>query len=318
MSEFEGIGEGHLGGGDAGSVDPAPPSSPPASNDHAPEPAARPSMDETIGKAFDRPARNGNGQFAAKPKPIDAPHSWSQQLRDAHWANLHPELQRYVAQREAEAHRTITGMGTQAKALEPYERVVTHFGADFAARGLEPAQAFHVLANAQRELDRNPKQAISYLMQSYGLSPGDFLDHKQSTRVSELERQLVEANRELSSSRAHREAELKDFAKRNPHFERVRDVMASLMQLTTPEGYAKYPTLEIAYQAACAADPTISGQVQAQQRKSEEAKREEEARRKAAEAQKAARVNVRSGSHVFQAPKTMDETIRDLARKHYG
>jgi hypothetical protein len=71
-----------------------------------------------------------------------------------------------------------------------------------------------------------------------------------------------------------------------------------------------------AYDMAVNAKPDIRRRIQADQRKAEEDKRTADARSKADQARRAASVNVRSVP-VGANPKTMDDTLTEIARRRY-
>jgi hypothetical protein len=332
-------------------VNPPPAGTPPATE-------AAPSIDDTLAKAWDdsqreTPERNERGQFVSKsgsgkeppaddktdpavqppdkaPEPaklpvIDVPNSWTAEAR-AHWAKLPPEAQAYIAQRESEAHKAITSQGERLKSYEPLEQVITYFKDDIARRGIQPAQSFAALLHAQRQLDADPIEGLIGIARTYGYDLRALLQGQQQLaptpvdpRIGQLEQRLGQAEQnyqrqqEAASQRERAEinATLTEFAKDKPHFESVRTLMASFLY----DDHAT--TLQEAYDMAVNASPAIRQRIQTDQRKADEEKREQELKAKAAGALKSAKVNVRSGT-AHPNPKTMDDTIDEIARRAYG
>jgi hypothetical protein len=268
----------------------------------------------------------------AAPVPtIDPPNSWAAEAR-AHWAKLPPEAQTYIAQRESEAHKAITSYGERLKSYEPLDKVITQFKSDFEKRGLDAPRALATLFEAQRQLDNNPIDGLISIGLSYGIDLRSLLAGQQGAlpasdpRVGQvqqevqtikqtLEQQLKQQQEQQAAADA---AMVKEFAKDKPHFEDVRALMASFMK----DGHAE--TLQDAYDMAVNASPKIRARIQADQRAAEEKKRQEleskaqeEAKRKAADAAKAAKVNVKSGT-AHPNPRTMDDTLEEIARRAYG
>lgn len=269
----------------------------------------------------------------AKPV-IDPPHSWSGEHK-AKWATVPPELQTYIANRESEAHAAIASAGRYIKSHEPFDQLIQHHQEKFAKRGISPAQSFATLLAAQDALDENPLSGILQIGLSYGIDLRPYLQGAQQQpgqasqpdpMVSQLRAELSEIKGKMTASeRAAQEAAqsaqdqqiaqanvaITDFAKDKPHFEEVRVLMGRLIE----SGEA--PDLNTAYDMAVNAKPDIRQRIQADQRKADEAKRLADQKAKADAARKAAATNVRSGPST-QSPKTMDDDLQEIARRHYG
>lgn len=269
----------------------------------------------------------------AKPA-IDPPHSWSGEHK-AKWATVPPELQTYIAQRETDAHKAITRAGEYIKSHEPFDQLIQHHQEKFARRGISPAQSFATLLAAQDALDENPLSGIVQIGLSYGYDLRPYLQGAQQQGgqpmqvdpvVAQLRAELSEVKGEMTAGKraameAQRAAEeqqfaqantvITDFSKDKPHFEDVRVLMGRLIE----SGEAK--NLNEAYDMAVNAKPDIRQRIQADQRKADEAKRQADAKVKADAARKAAATNVKSGT-VTKSPKTMDDDLQEIARRHYG
>jgi hypothetical protein len=314
-----------------------------------------PSLDEDLRSIWDKrnPPRE-NGRFAAKnptesatdpaapvtenavqtaettqeqAKPaIDAPISWTAEQK-AKWASLPPDTQAYIAQRDKESHEAITRAGQQIKAFEPIGKVIEQFAHVFQKNGLQPHDGIARMMAVNEMLETNPRSAIEQIARAYGVnlqgetaqeaSPGD-------ARVAELEAELGKIKTHLTAQqRQQYEAEstalareIADFANDpknpRPHFESVRKVMAGLMQSGAAE------TMQEAYDKAVYADPTIRQSILADQQKAAEEKRKTDEAERVKAAKKAAGVNVKSSPGQNNVARTLDDDLREIARKHYG
>jgi hypothetical protein len=267
----------------------------------------------------------------AKPA-IEAPQSWSAEAR-AHWAKLPPEAQQYIAQREGEAHKEITSRGEKLKAFEPLDGVLQSYKDDLSRRGVQPAQAVAMLLEAQRKLDADPLGGLVNIGLTYGIDLRPLLQgqapvvSQSHPEVEAIKRELSElkqqqtarAQQEEQATVSKAEALVSEFKKDKPYFQDVEAEMLALIpafRQRHPEASHK-DLLDKAYDAAIHANATIRERILTDQRKAEEAKRAEEAAKRAEEARKSGKVNVRSGT-AQPTPKSMEETVDELARKFYG
>jgi hypothetical protein len=260
-------------------------------------------------------------QEQAKPA-IDAPLSWTAEKK-AEWASVPPALQEYISLRDKESHEAITRAGQQIKAFEPIRNVIEQYGHTFQKNGLQPHDGIARMMAVNEMLEANPRAAIAEIAKAYGVNlqgetaqdanPGD-------ARVAELEAELGKIKTHLTAQqRQQYEAEstalareIADFAKDKPHFESVRKVMAGLMSSGAAE------TMQDAYDQAIYADPTIRQSLQVDAQKAAEDKRKADEAERVAKAKKAAGVNVKSSPGQSNQTKTMDDDLREIARRHYG
>jgi hypothetical protein len=261
-------------------------------------------------------------QEQAKPA-IDAPVSWTAEQK-AKWATLPPDTQAYIAQRDKESHEAISRAGQQIKAFEPIGEVIKQYSHVFQKNGLQPHDGIARMMAVNEMLETNPRAAIAEIAKAYGVNLQGATDEQNASpdnpRIAELEARLARQESHLTAQlRQQQQAEaaelareIADFAKDKPHFESVRKVMAGLMNSGAAE------TMQEAYERAVYADPTIRQSLLAEeQTKAAEKRKAEEAERVKA-AKKAAGVNVKSSPGQSNAPKTMDEDLWAIARKHYG
>jgi hypothetical protein len=319
----------------------------PVVENNTPEPSLEDNLLDIWNKRH--PERESNGRFASKnpteqaaeappvtenavqtaetvveqAKPaIDAPISWTAEQK-AKWASLPPDTQAYIAQRDKESHEAISRAGQQIKAFEPIGKVIEQFAHVFQKNGLQPHDGIARMMAVNEMLEANPETAIREIAKAYGVNLSGETEQNAdpaSREVAELKAELARVKSHLTAQDRQREAaegqtlarEIADFAKDKPHFEAVRKVMAGLMSSGAAE------TMQEAYDRAVYADPTIRQAILADEATKVEAKRKEEEAKRVQAAKKAAGVNVKSSPGQANAPRTMDDDLREIARKHYG
>ena len=274
-------------------------------------PLVQPNADQTAEKVVEQ----------AKPA-IDAPLSWSAEKK-AEWSSVPPTVQEYILQRDKESHEAISRAGQQIKAFEPISKVIEQYGHVFQKNGLQPHDGIARMMAVNEMLESDAPTAIREIAKAYGVNlQGETTQDADSgnREVAELKAELARVKSHLTAQDRQREAaesqtlarEIADFAKDKPHFESVRKVMAGLMQSGAAE------TMQDAYEKAIYADPTIRQSLQADAQKAAEDKRKAEEAERVVKAKKAGAVNVKSSPAASNGPRTMDDDLREIARKHYG
>lgn len=317
-------------------------------------------IEKTMSDAYDKinPPRSEGGQFAPKDKAtispkdanaffddaektnsdqtqtpastepakpaIDAPVSWSAEMK-AKFASLPPDAQAYVAQRESEAHKRISELGTQAKAYEPIRAVVEQFSHVFQKNGLQPHDGIARMLAVNEMLERDAPTAIRQIAEAYGvdLSNGQTQSDESAevralkSEIQNLKRQVGETvskvtareRSEFEREQAELASAIEKFSKDKPHFEAVRKVMGGLMQTGAAE------SLDEAYEMAIHANKSIRETLEADKRKAEQEKQAEEAKKKADAAKKAASLNVK-GTHGSPAKRgSWEDTMRAVGER---
>jgi hypothetical protein len=260
-------------------------------------------------------------QEQAQPA-IDAPVSWSAEQK-AKWATLPPDTREYIAQRDKESHEAISRAGQQIKAFEPIRAVIEQYGHTFQKNGLQPHDGIARMMAVNEMLETNPRAAIAEIAKAYGVNLSGESEQNatpESQRVAELEARLAkteshltaQARQQLDAENKALAREIADFAKDKPHFESVRKVMAGLMNSGAAE------TMQDAYDKAIHADPTIRQSLQVEAQKAAEEKRKAEEAKRVSAAKKAAGVNVKSSPGQSNTARTLDDDLREIARKAYG
>lgn len=267
---------------------------------------------------------------------IDPPISWSAENK-AKWESVPPDLRQYIAQRDKEAQTAISRYGQHLKAYEPLGQVVDHFKDTFQRNGIAPADGIARLLAVESRLASDPTEAIKDIAKAYGVelsaliteTPADGAPQQGTLppEVSALKAELAQTKAELGKITSHLTAQerarlqaenaalfkqIADFANGKPHFDNVRHLMGAMIMAD------ETLSLEDAYERALYADPNTRQRILSDQRKAGEEKQAQEARKRATDAKKAASVNVRSTSVAGGNPKTMDDTLRETARRLYG
>lgn len=284
--------------------------------------------------ASDTPAENVSDQnpIEAKVEPvqpaIDAPISWSAEMKSK-WSTLPPDAQSYIAQREGEAHKRISELGQQVKAVEPIRNVVEHFRDTFTRNGLDPADAIARMLNVESMLERDPVATIHEIARAYGvdLSGGQSAQGEQQsesgevralkTEIAQLKRAIGEtASKVTARERSEQDREqaaiaekITSFAKDKPHFEKVRRHMGALMSAD------EALSLDDAYEMAIHAVPEIRNTILAEKQKAEAEKAEKERAEKAKEAKRVGSLNVKTGSASPAKAGRWEDTVDAVARR---
>jgi hypothetical protein len=279
---------------------------------------------------------------AVETPPVAVPESWPADVKERFQA-LPPEfrdVQEFVAQRDREQGDAIDRIGHEIHAVEerlmqsePLENVVQAYQDEFVRRGIHPAQAFHSLLNAQRMLDSNPLGGIVQLGRSYGfdllpilqqagvqvqpLQQAQQFDPNVAALQSELQqiksKMTAQEQAELEAQNQRLDAAIAEFAKDKPYFDEVRPDMAVLLRGGAAKDIAE------AYDKAIHANPSTRARVQQAARQADEAKRAAEQKAKADKARKSTAVNVKSApASRSNTQKTIDDTLNDVASRHYG
>jgi len=321
------------------SLEDATPATPTPEAAPSPAPAAEApsggSMDDTLSKAWDAlqtegdkstdtsgqlPEKSGHQDLAkpaaAQANPAEAapatpaPHSWQAEMQ-AKWAALPPDVQTYIAQREAEAHRAISEQG---QAVAGYQRLFDQFG---VPKGYEHQLTQELLA-AQHFLNTNPVEGLKWLAQSYGVDLNQIAQPpEQATddlfRDPRLDKQVLPEMQRLqqtiqglaghltqqqqaayAAERGETVKIVESFAKDKPLWAEIeQDVVAEITALkATQPNMPKSQMLEKAYERALWANPA------ARQKHLEkiDADKRAEAAKKASEAKRIASMNVRTGA----------------------
>jgi hypothetical protein len=311
-------------------------------------------IEKTMSATYDKinPPRSEEGQFSSKDKAeagaepdkpitdqaqtteaveplkaaIEAPVSWSAEMK-AKFATLPPDVQAYAVQRDGEAHKRISELGTQVKAYEPIRAVIEQHGETFRRNGLQPHEGLARMMAVNDMLERDAPAAIKQIAEAYGVDLSNGAADTQGNENAEvrslkaeiqtLKRQVGETVSKVTArERSEFEREqtelastIEKFSKDKPHFEAVRKAMAGLMQSGAAE------TLDDAYDMAIHANKSIRETIGADKRKADQEKQAEEAKKKADAAKKAASLNVRGTNGSPAKRGSWEDTMRAVGER---
>ncbi len=220
---------------------------------------------------------------------IQAPEHWSDDGK-AVFEKLDEPAREYLLKREKEFEK---GIAEKSDKLKPYEEALKPFEPMLKMRGIDPGKAIRYWAQAQAQLDADPKAALLAMAKSYNVelseSSNDTGDDGDTGWVDPEVKKLREEIAELKSqsqtsqvqqqSYAQQDAYLKiqEFSEakddkgnlKHPYFEQARSVMQGLIQSGVSTD------LEDAYERAVWALPEYRDDyAQKQQKAAEEAARE--------------------------------------------
>lgn len=290
-----------------------------------------------VTESTDQPAEKAVEQPTAA---IDTPLSWSSEMK-ARFAALPPEfrdLQQYAAQRDKEQQGVISRAGQEIKTFEPVKQLLEQNGDTFRKYNLSQTEGLSRVLGLANWMETDAPAAIKELCKAYNVDPKGLAPQPTTEaaateqgapdpRVSTLEQTLAATQTELKkvtsyltaqqrsaleSEQAALSRQIAEFAKERPHFDAVRKHMGALM------GADESLTMEQAYEQATYAVPDIRQRILADQRKAEEDKRNKERAAQAAEAKKAGSINVKSATSAGKAPKSMDDTLREIAARRFA
>ncbi len=285
-----------------------------------------PSAGEETTQTTDQPEAQ-----ATEPEPpaIEAPASWSADKK-ATWATLPRDVQEYVAQREADAHKAISEKGSRAAAYDAVEAAIGEHRAQLVAEYGSIDRAIGSLANIAIEAGRRPADFVRWFAQQHGVdlstltqpagtpaAPVDPHIARLSQTVDTLHTHIRQQDDARLASVIAEFSEAKDASGKplRPHFDAVRGAMAKLMQ----SGIAA--SLDDAYDMATRMDKAVWAQIEADKEAAREAAAQAKAAKAAAEARKAASVNVKPVGAVAGSPvagATMRDTMAAVFAERMG
>lgn len=266
----------------------------------------------------DQPATEGN---EPPPAAIEAPQSWSAEMK-AQFATLPPDAQKYVAQRESEAHAKISDQGNRLKAFDGLSHVLEPRRAELMAsygsveKGLSDLMALHARYHT------DPVSVIVGLAQGAGIRLDQLpqLAQQAPPQAQRVDPHVAALHNEVAAlkstitTQAYGEAEkiVEAFKAKpeNKHYAAVEPRIAELIN----SGVAR--DLPTAYKMAVRENDTLLEQDFAERATAAKAKADAEAKRLADEARKANVVNIRTpGARASGGPAS--GTIRSSLERAY-
>jgi hypothetical protein len=265
----------------------------------APEPAKQVNSTSSVvsTSAPSSPAATSGTPAAPSTAPAGPPPGWDAEAK-ALYPKLPPAIQAAVSRREEEVSR---GFAQYAQAKQELERVIAPRRQYYSGDGVSDTQAIDNIWKWFEALKNSPNEALPALAQMFGatISSGAPADSPQvnpevaalRAHIQRLEGQVGQVAGTFEQQQvAARRAEIAEFAKDKPHFERVRVTMGRLMSAGVAQG------LTDAYQQAVRITPEVSAALAAEEKAAADKAAAEAALRGRPGSQRRASVSVRGGS----------------------
>lgn len=281
----------------------------------------------------------GEEQPGSTPVDVPLPPNWNgkAELADA-WNAIPADKRAIIAEHQQELHSRLSNMGRDVATYKPLQEAASEFAEYFNGnlkgsdgQPISPADGVRYLANIQRMMDRNPRETILSIIDTYGLKEelakvfgGQVQQVPQDQKIlldkiAGLERTIQglrdPANIEQVLEKRELQTEISRFAQSKPlyaHVEADLPFFISKAKTQLGEGASRTAILDRAYDLAVQADPALRAQTEA-------AKAAEVVDSAKAEAAKRATgVNVTSTSSGKARQPTIDDelsAIWDKSRK---
>lgn len=251
----------------------------------------------------------------ATSEAVEPPDSWTSEARER-FANLDPETQAYIVQREQEQAAGVAKLKetfeSKAAIADEFTEIVRPYEAQMRAEGATPAQAVQTLLNTAQILRTgSPQQKeaiIRQTAQQFGVNlsapePGE-LDEFADPNVAALQQQVADLTnfitQQMQTTQAETErgiiSEVEAFSSAKndkgeplrPHYSAVEADMIPLIAAIRGQhpGKSNAEVLSEAYDRAVYANPETRKLVLESEAKAAEAKRLEDAKKAATEAKR--------------------------------
>ena len=266
---------------------------------------------------------------------IDMPASWAADRKEL-WDKLSPDIKQFVADRESQAQSRLSELGRAVKATEPLKPHLEALEGLARANGLQSTDALQRLVTAGYRLQQDPKSAIQWLAQSYGVdlsqlapSPQIGSDVPESAhinaltqKISQLERVIAETSHRMTSREqqemAAREQTLttsiEKYAEGKDYWSDIEnEVLNQIVAIkhADPNKVQADPmaVLKEAEERAIKLTPVVSEKLEKAAKAEADKKAKEESAKKAAEAKRLASINVKS--QAGSSPKSQFKSFED-------
>lgn len=198
------------------------------------------------------------------------------------WDKLSEPFRQALREQERNASQAIEKHSTAAKAWEPLSEQLKPYAAQLQAQGQSPQQFVSGLVNIYDYLQKDPVAALNWLAQQrlgtdiIGIAEWQQQQGYQPQQPDPLKQELEQLKARLSNyekqgatqERARLEAQIQAWAKDKPHFEDVRELMASLANAPLNRG----ASLDQLYEAALLAHPQLRQRILMDKQRDEAAK----------------------------------------------
>lgn len=230
---------------------------------------------------------------ADQAEKVLIPKTWQNDKRRDLFIKAPPEVQRALAEREAETEQ---GVAKLQQRYSQYEQLVSPIRQQLAIEGRSPEQYLGALMAADNMLRTNPMHGIAQIARMYGVdlgavtqqAPQQDMGNPLHAELMTLKQQLEEIKAQpIKMAEAEAGQQIEQFAAdpANRFFPQVRALMSSILQ----SGAAT--SLKDAYELATSAHPEIRKTLEAEKAAQAQAAQAEAAKRAAIEAQRSAAMN---------------------------
>lgn len=266
---------------------------------------------------------------------IDMPASWAADRKEV-WDKLSPEGKHIVSERESQFQSRLSELGRAVKATEPFKPHLEALDGLAKANGLQSQDALARLVAAGHRLQQDPKSAIQWLAQSYGVDLTQLVPMPQigsdtpesahinalTQKISHLERALAETSnrmtareqQELQAREQTLTSSIEKFAEGKDYWSDIEgEVLHQIVAIKSadPQKVQADPmaVLKEAEQRAIKLTPKVSEKLAQAAKAEADKKAKEEAAKKAVEAKKLASLNVKSTTG--SSPKSQFKSFED-------
>lgn len=255
------------------------------------------------------------------PDKVPIPKTWQNEARRALFIKSPPEVQRALADREAEMENGVAKLQQRYAGIE---QLVAPIRQQLAVEGRSPEQYIGALMAADNMLRTNPHHAIGQIARMYGIDIGAAAQRGQpaqdhgnplAAEIMSLRQQIDELKAQptkMAISEATQQIEDFGADPSNAYFPQVRSLMASIIS----NGSAT--TLKDAYEIAVHAHPEVRRLIDATKAAQAQAAQADAAKKAAVEAQRASAMNAATRSGVGATPAakgTWQETMERTAAR---
>ena len=265
----------------------------------------------------DQPATQGNEPL---PAAIEAPQSWSAEMK-AQFAALPPDAQKYVAQRESEAHAKISEQGSKLKSFDNLAQVIEPNRAELMAAYGSVEKGVNDLLTLRSLAVSNPHSFIVQFARGAGIdigqlaqqaAQGQFQPRPADPHIAALHNEVAALKGTLTTQALGEAEKLVEAFKAKPENKHYAAVESRIAELINAGAARDLPT---AYKMAVRENDQLLEQEFAERAAAAKAKADTEAKRLADEARKANVVNIRTPG--ARATGTPTGTIRDSLTRAY-
>ena len=224
----------------------------------------------------------------APRKPAKAPIDWPPELQEQ-WNDLPEGVRQQIATREQQMQDTMREVSTARKTHQQFSRMAEAYAPILATEGVDALQAteslFKTVAQLRMGTDQQKAAMVAEIINNYGVDIGTLdnilisadsgipetdpeedriarmLDDRLAPLMQQHEQNQANLYQEQQQQKIEAQNEVAQFAQGKPHFERLRPIMADLIDQQGERGIDM--SLEEAYDMAIQLDPEVKAAVEA-------------------------------------------------------